>query len=194
MLVAGWHVIQVSLAQSLGLARVAETAGEGWLFGPRPLDEKMLEHHHVSAVFDEGLLHVLLMPPGTWVSLDRAGAEVGRQQASRAEVMTIQLRASQWWASMRRLLEERGVEPATAVVGDAFDDDEDHDEGVLVTPSGAVIAWRRRYDDERPDADRLVGWDDITDAWRDGPWRDAVKSALAVQANGLSRLRPPGPA
>ena len=181
--------MQMSLAQSLALARVAETAGDGWLFGPQPLDEEMLERLDVSAVYDEEFLHVLLTPPGTWVSLDRTGAEVGRQQATRAEVMTVQLRASPWWGLMRRLLEERGVDPATVVLGDAFDDDEGVDVGVLVTTAGAVMSWRRRYDDERPADDRLVEWADITDAWRDGPWREAVESALALQASGLARLR-----
>jgi hypothetical protein len=95
----------------------------------------MLEHHDVSAVYDDGPLHVLLSPPGTWVSLDGTGAEVGRQQATRAEVMTVQLRASPLWASMRRLLQERGVDSPTSVLGDSFDD-EDVDVGVLVTAGG----------------------------------------------------------
>ena len=183
--------MQMSLSQSLGLARLAETAGEG-LFGPQPLNKELLERLDISAVYDEGLLHVLVAPPGTWVSLDRTGAEVGRQQATRAELMTVQLRASPWWASMRRLLEERGVDPATTVMGDAFDDDEGVDIGVLVTAAGAVTSWRRRYDDERPEDDRLVEWDDITDAWRDGAWSEAVESALALQASGLARLRSSG--
>lgn len=184
--------MQLSIAQCRGLARVAESAGEGWLFGSQPLDADLLEHHAVSAVRDEGRLHVLLSPPGTWVSLDASGAEVGRQQATRAEVMTVQLRASPWWASMRRLLGQRGVDPATTVLSDVFDEADDVDVGVLVTVAGAVISWRRRYDVERPNDDRFIEWVDITGDWRAGPWRDVVEPGRELQANGLARLRTSG--
>jgi hypothetical protein len=185
-----WQLLEMSLAQSLGLARIAETAGEDWLFGSQPLDAELLERHDVAAVYDDGLLHVLLSPPGTWVSLDRSGAEVGRQQATHVEVMTVKLRASRWWASMRRLLDERGVDSATTVLGNSFDDEPGVEVGVLLTASGAVISWRRHYDDQRPEDDRLIEWEDITDTWRSGPWHEAVESALVLQAEGLARLRP----
>ena len=191
----------MSLAQGLALARLTESAGENWLFGAQPLTDELLEGHDIGAVYEDPFLYVLLSPPGSWVTLDRTGETVAHQTATRAEVMTVQLRASRWWASMRRLLEERGVNPATTVVGDSFDDDvienEDGEEvsldaGVLVTEAGAVIAWRRRYDDERPELDEIVEWDDITDGWRAGAWREAVEAALALQADGLKRLRPAG--
>jgi hypothetical protein len=186
---SSWCVAQMSLAQSLGLARVAETAGDEWLFGSQPPDAELRQLHAISVVCEDGLLHVLLNPPGVWVSLDRTGAEVGRQQATRAEVMTVQLRASPWWGSMRRLLEERGLNPSTTVLGDSFDDDEGVDVGVLATDAGTVIAWRRRYDDDRPEDDVIIAWDDVTDRWQRGPWHEAVESALVLQSAGLARLR-----
>ena len=188
----------MSLAQGLALARLLEGTGEDWLYGGEPLTDEMLERLDVSAVYDDPFLHVLLSP-GSWVTLDRAGETVAHQTATRAEVMTVQLRASPWWASMRRLLKERGVNPATSVLGDGFDDDVVEgaageelsiDTGVLLTDAGAVIAWRRRYDDERPELDEIIEWDDITEGWRAGEWRERVEAALALQADGLRRLRP----
>jgi hypothetical protein len=61
-----------------------------------------------------------------------------------------------------------------------------------MTAVEAVIAWRRRCDDERPEHDRILAWDDVTDAWRAGPWREAVEPALALQSDGLARLRSSG--
>jgi hypothetical protein len=186
------QVVQMSLAQSAALARLAEASGEGWIFGEQPIDDAMREHHDIAAVCDADLLHVLLSPPSEWVSVDRTGAEVARTQATRAEVMTVQLRASHRWASMRRLLREKGVEPATTVLGDGFDDTEDEDVGVLVTADDSVVAWRRRYDDEKPDTDQLVDWQDITDSWQGSVWEEQIVSALTLRRDGLQRLRPPG--
>jgi hypothetical protein len=184
-----WQPLQMSLAQSAALARLAESAGEGWIFGPQPIDAQMLEHHDIAAVYDDHLLHVLLSPPGEWVSVDRTGAEVARKDATRAEVMTVQLRASRLWTSMRRLLAEKGVNPSDAVLGNSFDDDEDEDIGVLVTAEGTVIDWRRRYDDQQPDIDELIGWHDISDSWQGTHWEEDVVSALALHRDGLARLR-----
>jgi hypothetical protein len=183
------HPVQISLAQALALARLAEGAGEGFPFGPEPLTEEHMEKLDISAWPDGERLHVLLAPAEEWVSLDRAGEVVGRQQATRAEVMTVQLRASHWWSSMRRLLNEKGIDSAATILAESFDDDEDVDMGVLITPDGSVVEWQRRYSDEDPDSDAIIGWRDISASWPGGPWNDEVEAGLELRSQGLRRLR-----
>lgn len=187
---ADWsQPIQISLAQALALAHLSEGAGEGFPFGAEPLTEEAMQNLDISAWPDGELLHVLVTPALEWVSLDRAGELVGRKQATRAEVMTVQLRASRWWSSMRRLLNEKGVDPATTILAESFEDAEDADMGVLITPDGSVVEWRRRYFDEQPKNDAIIAWRDITASWRGGPWNDEVEAGFELRAQGLCRLR-----
>lgn len=68
----------MSVAQAFALARLAERAGEGFVFGPEPFTEENTEKLNIAAWLDGELLHVLPSPPGEWASVGRAGRVVGR--------------------------------------------------------------------------------------------------------------------
>jgi hypothetical protein len=103
--------------------------------------------------------------------------------------MTVQLRASHWWSSMRRLLNEKDIDPSTTILAESFEDDEDEDIGVLITSDGSVVEWRRRYSDEDPETDAIIAWRDITTSWRGGPWYEEVEAGFELRSQGLRRLR-----
>lgn len=167
---------------------------------------------------DGEALHVLLdfaifnrvALPGEWVSLDRAGKEIRRTPATHAELRTLSLRNDWAWRGMRRLLQERGVDPDCTVLVWSRDIDEITDMGILVTPDGQAIEWIRGLPyvhtgetapGVKPDAERLEGWERLVLSDRerlarlliDPSDRDRLAEALAeglrLAREGFARLR-----
>jgi hypothetical protein len=191
--VSAEHPIEITLAQARTLARLADEACEGELFGVSGrLSAQMRLTHRLGAWQDGDELHVLVHPPGEWHSLNRYGDVMARRPASRAEVMTVALRASVWWASKRRLFRTRGIDTSRSVLAQSFQDDVDVDMGLLVTPDGQLIEWRVRTDDAEPDRDTIIGWRDITDHWQTTEWVDDVQPALELHRTGFASLRETG--
>lgn len=89
------------------------------------------------------------------------------------------------WARLRELLRLRDIDPNTAVLADFFPDDTDLEFGVLLTPEGRVYEFDFTYgprgDIKSKSATAVISdWSDMTDRWRDRPYRDQVEAALPL--------------
>ena len=89
---------------------------------------------------------------------------------------------------LRVLLEERDVDPQTAILADLFPDDVDQEFGLLVTQDGRVIEfvvyYGRRGDLKRQAAEATMGdWKDITSWWDATPHASTIRVALGLAQN-----------
>lgn len=84
---------------------------------------------------------------------------------------------------LRVLLDERDVDPQTAIPADLFPDDVDHELGLLVTQDRRVIEfvlyYGRRGDLEEQASEAAIGeWKDITSWWDATPHASAIRAAI----------------
>ncbi len=117
------------------------------------------------------------------VESDQVGAVAGPR------LLTDLLRSDEGplWARLRELLPERGVDPATAVLAECFEDDTMLEFGVVVTSEGEVYEFDFVYGrgdiKTQLSTGTIHNWERHTFDWRDRPYRSSVGAALEIVAS-----------
>jgi hypothetical protein len=101
----------MSLPQAARLARVVREEAGHDLFGFEALDAGAARHGSLFVRSEAGQLHVLVVPPGRRVVVNADGEGERVYDATRPEVLTMQLRSAPSWAGRRARLEVEGIDP-----------------------------------------------------------------------------------
>jgi hypothetical protein len=94
--------------------------------------------------------------------------------------LTSSLRGSddELFPRLRRLLEERGVNPTTSVLVEMFSDEREFEYGIVVTRDGAVFQFGLDCMGRTPDDAELIEWVDWTRTYHLAAFRGHVEAAL----------------
>ena len=84
------------------------------------------------------------------------------------------------WVRLRQAVRERGVEPATSVLAESFEDDENFEFGILVTCDRRVIQYGFRYSDPSLSDGELTEWNDVTERKDSIPHSSQAATALSM--------------
>ena len=85
-----------------------------------------------------------------------------------------------FWALLRRLVRERGIDPDTSLLADSFEDDVNFEFGILVTDDRRVIQYGVQYSGPSFNDGKLTEWKDITELWSSSPYHREVSTALSI--------------
>jgi hypothetical protein len=88
--------------------------------------------------------------------------------------------AEPFWVRLRQAVHERGVDPATCVLAESFEDDEKFEFGILVTADRRVFQYGFRYCDPSFSDGRLTEWNDVTDRKESMPHSSQAATALLL--------------
>ena len=103
-----------------------------------------------------------------------------------AELSTHLLRTDEGplWSRLRKLLDERGLDPNSVALADLLPDDTDMEFGIIVTPEGDVYEFDLVYGngdlEEQAASATIADWRDVTAWWRDAPHRAEIDAALRL--------------
>jgi hypothetical protein len=85
-----------------------------------------------------------------------------------------------FWMRLREVVRARGVEPATSMLAESFEDDEKFEFGILVTRDRRVVQYGFRYSDPSFSDGILAEWNDVTDRKDSIPHRSQAATALSL--------------
>lgn len=88
--------------------------------------------------------------------------------------------AEPFWVRLRQVMRKRGIEPATSVLAESFEDDENFEFGILVTQDRRVIQYGFRYSDSSFSDGELTEWNDVTERKDSIPHSSQVATALSM--------------
>ena len=92
---------------------------------------------------------------------------------------SLRLRDDGVYPRLRRLLEERGIEPATSVLVEMFSDEREFEYGIVVTEEGSVFQFGLDRMGRSPESAELIEWIDWTRTYHLAAFRGHVDVALA---------------
>lgn len=84
-----------------------------------------------------------------------------------------------FWAALRALLRERGVDPTTTLLVFSVEQDTDSEIGVLLTSDHKIYEVSIDLG-QSLDLPRIAAWNDLTDSWRDSPFRRSVETGIEL--------------
>ncbi len=83
-------------------------------------------------------------------------------------------------ARLAYLLREQGIEVRSVICAKIFPDIKDPTSGVLIVPHGQVIQFAFNRAGMIVEAARIDEWINITQTYKDHPWRDEILTALSM--------------
>ncbi len=84
------------------------------------------------------------------------------------------------WERMRVLFRGKGLDPATLVLADSFEDDDQFEFGLIVTPSGEVFQYGYDYRGKDISDGFFREWQNLTDRYKNTPYHEQIKIALKL--------------
>jgi len=96
--------------------------------------------------------------------------------------LTDLLRGSEepFWARLRVLLREKGLDSARVILVECFRDDTQFEFGITVTDDGRVFQFGFDYLHKSADDGSLSEWEDLTDRFRGTPHQESIRLGLGM--------------
>jgi hypothetical protein len=88
--------------------------------------------------------------------------------------------AEPFWVRLRQVMKEQGVEPATSMLAESFEDDVNFEFGILITCERRVIQYGFRYSEPSFSDGKLTEWNDVTERKDSIPHQSQVATAFSI--------------
>ena len=86
-----------------------------------------------------------------------------------------------FWARLRSLFSDKGIDPSTSILADCFPDDTAFEFGIIVTFDGHVFQFGFDYLHRSVDDGTLSEWVELTERHATTPYHAEIAEALALR-------------